>query len=168
MNVIKKILDKILGTFCIVLFGFLVLLVTWQVFTRFVLDEPSMISEELAKYCFVWLSLFGAAFVFGENGHMAIEFVKDKFPKKMKMGVEIVIELIVIAFAALVLVKGGMTATSLAWTQMSGALQVPVGYLYLALPISGMFVVYYCINNIYTIVKAKKPLEEMHLKAEGE
>lgn len=168
MNAIKNVLDKILGTFCIILFSFLVLLVTWQVFTRFVLDEPSMVSEELAKYCFVWLSLFGAAFVFGENGHMAIEFVKEKFPAKIKMSVDVLIELVIIAFASLVLIKGGFAATSLAWTQMSAALQIPVGYLYAALPISGVFIVYYCLNNIYLVLKKEKPLEEMHLKVEGE
>ncbi|WP_046176292.1 TRAP transporter small permease [Domibacillus indicus] len=168
MNLIKTLLDKILGTICMILFGFLVVLVTWQVVTRFVFNEPSMISEELAKYCFVWLVLFGAAFVFGENGHMSIEFIKERFPKKMTMGVEILIELIIIAFAALVLIKGGLSATSLAWTQMSAALQIPVGYLYSAMPLSGLFIVYYCLNNIYLVLKRKKPLEEMHLKAEGE
>ncbi|WP_282155455.1 TRAP transporter small permease [Cytobacillus gottheilii] len=160
MKLIKTILDKILGSVCIILFAFLVLLVTWQVITRFVFDDPSVISEELAKYCFVWLVLFGAAYVFGERGHMAIEFVKDKFPTGIKMGVELFIELVVILFAALILVQGGYAATSLAWTQLSGALQIPVGYLYAAIPLSGVFIIFYCIYNMYLIIKNKKPLEQ--------
>jgi TRAP-type transport system small permease protein len=160
MKLIKNILDKILGSVCIILFAFLVLLVTWQVITRFVFDDPSVISEELAKYCFVWLVLFGAAYVFGERGHMAIEFVKDKLPNGLKMGVELFIEVVVILFAALILVQGGYAATSLAWTQMSGALQIPVGYLYAAIPLSGIFIIFYCIYNMYLIIKNKKPLEQ--------
>ncbi|HZG81964.1 MAG TPA: TRAP transporter small permease [Brevibacillus sp.] len=156
MGALKKGLDKILAAFCIALFGFLVLLVTWQVVTRFVFNDPSVISEELAKYCFVWLVLFGSAYVFGENGHMAIEFVKDKFPAGMKKGSEVLIQVVVIIFAALVLLIGGFKATSLAWTQLSAALQFPVGYLYAAMPISGCFTIFYCIHNVFQVLTQNK------------
>ncbi|QCR33514.1 TRAP transporter small permease [Lysinibacillus sp. SGAir0095] len=159
METVKKLLDRILSTICVGLFGALVVLVTWQVFTRFVLNNPSTFSEELAKYCFVWLVLFGAAFVFGENGHMRIEFIQDALPKKLKIGVQIFIELCIIAFSALVLLSGGLTITKLAWVQMSAALHIPVGYLYAVMPICGVIVIFYCIYNIYYILKHKKPLE---------
>lgn len=161
MERLKIILDKVLASVCVALFGFLVILVTWQVFTRFVLNDPSVISEALAGYCFVWLVLFGSAFVFGENGHMAINFVKDKLPKKMKIGSEVFIEIVNIVFVLLVLLIGGYTAAEIAWSQLSASLQVPVGYLYAALPISGTFTVFYCIFNIYLILKKKKPLEQL-------
>ncbi|WP_346234794.1 TRAP transporter small permease [Lysinibacillus telephonicus] len=159
METTKKVLDKILSSICVVLFGALVLLVTWQVFTRFVLNNPSAFSEELAKYCFVWLVLFGTAFVFGENGHMRIEFIQDALPVKIKMVVQIFIEISIIFFSALVLLSGGLTITKLAWEQLSAALQIPVGYLYAVMPVSGIFIIFYCIYNIYTILKNKKPLE---------
>lgn len=161
MNYLKKGLDKVLAVLCIALFAFLVLLVTWQVITRFIFNDPSVFSEELAKYCFVWLVLFGSAYVFGENGHMSIEFIKDKFPAKFKMTVEVFIELVIIFFAALILVKGGYAVTELAWTQLSASLKIPVGYLYAAMPISGLCIIFYCINSITLIFKKKKPLEEI-------
>lgn len=159
MELIKKVLDKILSTICVLLFGALVVLVTWQVFTRFVLNNPSAFSEELAKYCFVWLVMFGAAFVFGENGHMRIEFIQDSMPQKIRMIAQVFIEVSIIAFSALVLISGGLTTTKIAWTQMSAALNVPVGYLYAVMPVSGFFIIFYCLYNIYVIAKTKKPLE---------
>lgn len=156
MTAAKNMLDKVLGALCIGLFGFLVLLVTWQVVTRFVFNDPSVISEELAKYCFVWLVLFGAAYVFGEKGHMAIEFINDKFPGHTKTGADVLIEIVIILFAALVLVVGGFKTTSLAWTQLSAALQIPVGYLYAAMPVSGIFIIFYCVHNIYQILLKQK------------
>lgn len=161
MEFIKRSLDKFLGIFCIALFAFLVLLVTWQVITRFIFNEPSVFSEELAKYCFVWLVLFGSAYVFGENGHMAIEIIRDKFPRKLKMAVEVFIELVIIAFAALILIKGGYAVTEIAWTQLSASLKIPVGYLYAAMPISGICIIFYCIYNISLIIQKKKPLEDI-------
>jgi TRAP-type C4-dicarboxylate transport system permease small subunit len=156
LAVIKKYLDKILGAFCAALFGFLVLLVTWQVFTRFVLDNPSVISEELAKIIFVWLVLFGSALVFGERGHMAIEFVKDKLPPKIKGLTEIFIEVVIFGFTIVVLVWGGLIATQMTMSQLSAALQVPVGYLYSAMPISGFLILFYCIYNIVEILRKMK------------
>lgn len=161
MEAIKKILDKILAAICIGLFGFLVLLVTWQVFTRFILNNPSVISEELAKYCFTWLVLFGAAFVFGERGHMAVEFIKDRFPQKLRLVAEVSIEVITILFAIAVLLIGGYFAAEIAWNQLSASLQIPVGYLYAGIPISGLFIVFYCIYNITHILKNNKSIEQL-------
>lgn len=160
MRAIKAFLDKILGAFCVALFGFLVLLVTWQVFTRFVLDNPSVISEELAKIVFVWVVLYGSAYVFGERGHMAIEFLKDKLPNAIKTIVEILIEIVVFGFSTIVLVWGGYIATEMTMNQLSAALQVPVGYLYSAMPISGVLILFYCIYNILEIVKNSRTAEQ--------
>lgn len=160
MNIIKRSLDKVLGIFCVALLGFLVILVTWQVFTRFVLDNPSVISEELAKIVFVWLVLFGSAYVFGEREHMAIEYMKDKLPLKIKSIVEIFIEIVIFAFSGFVLVWGGIIATELTLTQQSAALQVPIGYLYSALPITGVIILYYCLYNIVEITKKMKLAEK--------
>lgn len=159
MNVFKTLLDKVLATLCVILFSFLVLLVTWQVITRFVLNDPSVVSEDLAKYCFVWLVLFGAAYVFGERGHMAIEFVRDKFPAKWQLLAGILSEMVIITFAALVLVFGGYKATSLAWTQLSASLQIPIGYLYAAMPVSGAFIIFYCLYNIFSLFSKEKQVD---------
>lgn len=167
MEKIKIILDKLLAILCTIIFSGMVVLVTWQVITRFLFNNPSAISEELARYGFIWLVLFGAAFVFGENGHMAIEFVKDKLPRKVQITTEVFIQIVIFTFAALILVKGGLAATSLAWNQMNASLNIPMGYLYLAIPLSGVLTMFYCINNIYLIVINKKTLEEINIHRGG-
>lgn len=161
MNSIKKYLDYGLSGFCALLFAALVVLVTWQVFTRFVLNSPSAISEELATYCFVWLVLFGGALVFGENGHMAMDFIKNKLPMKLKAAAEILIHGTIIAFAGIVLVRGGISSASLTWTQATGSVGIPLGYLYSALPISGVLIIFYSIHSVVQIIQLKRPLEDI-------
>lgn len=163
MELIKRVLDKALAVISTVLFSGMTILVTWQVITRFVFNNPSAISEELAKYMFVWLVLFGAAFVFGEHGHMAIEFIKDKFPPTIQKITNVFIELVVLAFSSLILVKGGFAATSLAWTQTNASLGIPMGYLYIAIPISGLFTMFYCVYNIYSLFKKDQSVQEINL-----
>ncbi|PWU69563.1 TRAP transporter small permease [Gracilibacillus dipsosauri] len=159
MDAVKKRLDQALSAICITLFAFLVLLVTWQVITRFILNNPSVVSEELAKYCFVWLVMFGSAIVFGEKGHMAVEVVKDKFPQGLKAVNEIVIEALNMVFALFVLLIGGFIAAELAWTQMNASLQIPIGYLYAVMPVSGLCILFYCTYNIYQTVQTRKKVK---------
>ncbi|TFD53557.1 TRAP transporter small permease [Cryobacterium frigoriphilum] len=153
MKMLKRIIDKVLEVVCIALFAGLVLLVVWQVFTRFVLSAPSSFSEELATYAFVWLVMFGTAYVFGERGHMAMDFVKNKLPLRVRTGANVLIEVLVLTFAALVMVRGGSSSASLAWAQATGSIQIPLGYLYLALPISGVLIIFYSVYNILEIVR---------------
>ncbi|MEN1759706.1 TRAP transporter small permease [Anoxynatronum sibiricum] len=159
MHALKKIVDSMVEKFCIFLYAGLVVLVTWQVFTRFVLNDPSVISEELAKVCFVWLVLFGAAYVFGERGHMAIEFIRDKFPVKLKLSLSIFIELVILGFSMAILVIGGYKVTMMTMGQSSAALRVPVGYIYAALPLSGSLIVFYTLNNIVNLFQKRVAIE---------
>ncbi|MEK4566752.1 TRAP transporter small permease [Alkalihalobacillus sp. FSL R5-0424] len=151
MNKIKLLLDKLLSVFSISLFIFLVVLVTWQVATRFIFNAPSSFSEELAKYCFVWLALFGGAFVFGEKGHMAIDFVKEKFSETVQKSLNWLIEIVTIVFTFLVMLIGGFQLVLMTWSQTSASLGVPIGLLYSAIPISGLFIILYSVSNMYTL-----------------
>lgn len=153
MHTIKKGLDKSLEFICMILMVLMTSLVTWQVFTRYVLNNPSTTSEILAKYLFIWLVLYGAAYVFGLKEHMAITFVKDKLPLKVQYIMDILIELMIGIFAGCVMVQGGWESTIKQMAQMDSTLQVPMGVIYSAIPISGVIVIFYGIYNILGTLK---------------
>ncbi|MFH5821021.1 TRAP transporter small permease [Georgenia sp. AZ-5] len=162
MRKVKETLDSVLTWFCVVLFGVLVLDVTWQVFTRLVLDQPSGWSEELAKYLFIWLGLFGAALVFGERGHIAVDFVISKFPDGLARVVALAMQFAILAFAVLVLVYGGWRVSQLTWNQNLTGLPVNVGWLYLALPVSGVLVAFYTLYHLVAIsTRAESAVEDV-------
>lgn len=152
MTAVKNVLDRILESVCVVLFAVLVVDVSWQVFTRQVLDSPSGWSEELAKYLFIWMGLFGSALVFGERGHIAVDFAVRWLPEKVQIAVTVVVQLAILAFTGLVLVWGGFRVSSLAWDQTLPGLPLNVGPLYLALPISGILVAFYTLYHLIRIL----------------
>lgn len=161
MKKAKVGLDRALGWFCVVLFAVLVVVVTWQVFTRQVLNSPSGWSEELAKYVFIWLGLFGSALVFGERGHIFVDFVVQKAPKQAQYIIGIAMQVVILIFASLVLVFGGFKITALAWDQNLAGLPINVGTLYLALPISGALIVLYTIYHLVAILtRSESAVEE--------
>ena len=160
MTTVKNGIDKVLTWVCVVLFAALVLDVMWQVITRQILNNPSAWSEELAKYLFIWLGLFGAALVFGERGHVAVDILVQRSPRKVQLVLMVLVQLSILAFAILVLVWGGYRVSSLAWDQNLTGLPVNVGWLYTALPISGVLIVFYTLYHLVRIVTgAEAPIE---------
>lgn len=152
MTAVKNALDRALTWACVVLFAVLVVDVAWQVFARQVLDSPSGWSEELAKYLFIWLGLFGAALVFGERGHIAVDFAVKNLPERAKVVVAVIVQLAILAFTVLVLIWGGYRVVELAWDQNLTGLPVNVGPLYLALPISGVLIAFYTVYHLVRIL----------------
>lgn len=146
MNQLRKILNSVLNILAGGSFLAMVALTCWQVFTRYILKDPSPWSEELVSYLFAWMSLFGASIVVGERGHMNIPIVVERMGEKAQKGFAIFAEIVAFLFAAVILVYGGVQITSLAMGQMTSSLGVAIGVFYIVLPVSGV------INMIYTIL----------------
>ena len=71
--ILKEKLDQFIRVLIAVLMGLMVINVTWQVFSRYVMGDPSSFTDELSRYSMIWLGLAGAAYVSGKNGHLAID-----------------------------------------------------------------------------------------------
>lgn len=153
MQKLKEAVNKVIEWICVALVAVMTILVTWQVVTRYVFNNPSAISEQLAKYLFVWLVMIGAAYVFGKKDHMAVEFIKDLFSVKVKLILEIISEIIIAGFAIAVLIFGGYKSTLMTMTQIDASLGIPVAYLYSVIVLSGVLIVFYAITNIGQVIK---------------
>ena len=155
METLKNGLNKIIEIFCIVLIAFMTILVTWQVITRYVFNNPSAVTEQLCQYLFIWLVLFGSAYIFGKREHMQITFIKEKLPNKLGKICDLLQETIIFIFTLGVLVIGGYLSVVKQMVQFDAALQIPIGVVYAAIPLSGVFILFYSIYNIKKIVLEK-------------
>jgi TRAP-type transport system small permease protein len=154
---IRKFLDKIIELFCISTLALMTVLITWQVITRYIFNKPSVVTEQSSQYLFVWLVLYGAAYVFGKKDHMHIGFVKDKMPLVVQKILDVLIEVIVGLFALSVMVYGGYLAFTAQMVQRDAALQIPMGVIYSAIPMSGLFILLYSILNMVAVFKQSSP-----------
>jgi len=166
LQIVKKVLDRSLEVLVMVVMAILVLDVLWQVFTRLVLKDPSTWTEELAVFMLIWVSLLGAAVALGRGAHLGIDYFVGKLPAKVRLGTEVIAFLSVSAFSLLVMVIGGidLVASNLELGQESPALRVKVGYVYLAVPISGFFLTLYAViglvERIRELLKKEPPAGE--------
>lgn len=142
-------LDRALGWVLVAIMAVSVVNVLWQVFTRFVLADPSSYTEELARYLLIWIGLVGAAYAAGRRMHLAIDLLPDRLTGRARAAVGVTIEIAVASFAVAILIVGGMRLVllTLSLGQRSAALGIPLGYVYLALPISGALIVWYAVRD---------------------
>lgn len=156
----KAVADSILGWFLVCLMGLAVLNVLWQVMTRFVLGDPSSFTDELARYLLVWVGLFGAAYASGKRAHLAIDLLRTQLTGRAVHWHGIFVGVVVIAFALSVMVVGGVKLVALSFLlgQTSAALQVPLGVVYLAMPLSGALIVFYLVLFILERVRLMRGL----------
>ncbi|MBN2030092.1 TRAP transporter small permease [bacterium] len=147
MNKLTQILTKMLGLFLITLMGILVLNVTWQVVTRFILRNPSAFTEELAGFLLIWIGLLGASYALHTKAHLGIDIFTIKLTGFKKQMIEVAIYTIIILFAFFVMIIGGfrLVQLTLKLNQISPTLGIKMGYVYLVIPLSGLFFIYYSI-----------------------
>ena len=147
---IKNVLDRLLEGLVMIVVAVLVVDVLWQVFTRFVLNKPSTWTEELAVFMLIWVSLLGAAVALGRGAHLGIDYFVGKLPARARLGTEVFVFFCVSAFSLLVMLIGGidLVRSTLELGQESSALRVKVGYVYLAIPISGFFLTLYAVIGL--------------------
>lgn len=156
MNQIRKLMNSTLNFLAGATFIAMVALTCWQVFTRYILKNPSPWSEELVSYLFGWMALIGASVVTGERGHMNIPILVEKLGDKPRKALLIFAELIAFLFSAVILVYGGVKISALALGQLTSSLGVPVGIFYFVLPLCGVLNMLYTILNMIEIVREKE------------
>ena len=148
MTALRARIVEVLKWTSIVLFVVLVAVVMWQVITRQVLQSPSGWTTTISQYLFIWLVLFSVAMVFGERGHVAVDFFARLMPRSAQRVTNVLVSLSVLAFAVLGLIWGGIRGMSISWDQMIPGLPVTVGQMYLALPIAGVLIALFALEDV--------------------
>lgn len=152
---IHAAMNFVLKYLCCLLFISMVGVASWQVIARYLLNNPSTISEALLRFSLVWLSMLAIAYVVGQREHVSLTLLTDRLTGRWKAASDVLTEILFILFATVVLIYGGVKVTSNSMLQMYPLLGIAKGYLYLSLPVSGALIIIYCLNNCALIIKKK-------------
>lgn len=151
----KKYIDRTLEITLIAIMSILVIDVTWQVISRYVLTNPSSFTDELASFLLIWVGILGAAYVAGKQEHLAIDLLLQKSSPERQKKIMLIINSLILLFAVSVMVVGGtwLVATRFMLGVNSSAMHLPLGYVYLVMPLSGVLICYYSILFIIDNLK---------------
>lgn len=130
---VSDTMNKVCLAICVALLGAMVVITFVQIICRVFFTALSW-SEELARYLLIWSSLLGAGCVYKSGSNIAVLFVQNLLPEKLKKIAKILVHILCGVFFALAIYHG-IRYMGLMGTQKSAALHIPMKYMYLAVPL---------------------------------
>lgn len=140
MGTIVSKINSFLRLVIIALLWVMVVAVFLQVLFRFFLDQPLAWTEELARYLLIWITFLGSAYAMAIKAHIGTEYIQ-KFLSPFWNKLVLVVAAVLSIFFFLVMVQQGYLLAARSMTQTSPTLLVPMGYVYMAIPISGVLLI---------------------------
>ena len=140
MKSLEKVLDAVmrflmaLSMFILVAFG------TWQIFSRWVLKDPSTFTDELLRYVLIISGMIGSAYCFYRDEHLALTLISDRAKGTFKIILDVFIEACILFFVIYVFIYGGWKLSATA-TNVSSVMRIPMKTLYLIEPFCGVLIV---------------------------
>lgn len=133
----------------IVLMAAMVCNVLWQVSSRFLLNDPSSYTEEIARFLLIWVGMLGACHAYRVGAHLGLDLLTDKLESRVKSHLRKLVSFAVILLSTTVLINGGGRLVLLTYElkQTSGAMGIPVAWVYAVLPLSGLVLCLYALDD---------------------
>jgi len=134
---LSDLVDRVTGKVVVVLIIAMIITITLQILTR-IFAQALTWTEELSRYLLVWSTFLGATLAYKRGLHISVTFVRDLFPKVVQKGIVVLGVLVSLIFFFLA-VWNGFNLISLQIFQVSPAMQVPMRWIYLGIPL-GFFI----------------------------
>jgi TRAP-type C4-dicarboxylate transport system permease small subunit len=122
-------------------------IVSWQVFTRFVLNWSNAWTEPAAVLLMSWFIFLGAAVGIRENYHLGFDVLLYVLPKSSKRVLRSISDVVVIAFA-IGMVWYGLQLVALGWPARLPSLGIPEGVKYLPIVAGGALIILFSIERL--------------------
>ncbi len=151
MKSILTPVDRALEWSLVALMTALVVSVSWQVGSRYLLSSPSPWTEELARFLLIWIGTLGGAYAFRTHMHIGLDLLPARLSGEAAVYLRRFTLLAVMVFAAAVLVYGGSNLVYLTWDlrQTSAVMGLPMSFVYSVIPLTGLLIVAHCSHEVF-------------------
>lgn len=162
MEQLKKFADlvnKVVAVFAIILFVILICACVLQVFFRFVLHDSLSWSEELARFCFIWMHLIGASLLCRSHEHATVTLILDMVKGKARIVLDLVIEAVILFDGIILLIYGTQLAMG-TWGNPSPAMSFNMGIVNASTAVAGLLLIIQAVTmmagNLYDLLNLGK------------
>ena len=149
---INSMVDKCLRSIITFTLGAMLALIFFQVVSRYVFHNSLAFSEELARYLFVWTVFLGIPVVQRMGGHMTVGVITERIKGNPLKIFRIVASVLTIIFMVIIFKNGWLMVQRTSF-QISPAMQIPMSYIYYALPIGSIAMILNTMEELIDIFK---------------
>ena len=150
MRKLHAVMVKVLSFLLEASMALLVLDVLLGVVSRYIVGRQVSWTEELACLLLVWSSFFGIALAFDSRAHLGIDLIVNMMADAPRKTAATLAHLVTIAFTVTAFLYGGcflLHKAMFVTRNVMPALQIPDAVMYLPIPVSGLFILYFEICN---------------------
>ena len=151
MRIIRKLTESTI----VVLFVVLVSAVFFQVVARYAFNRPPVWTEELARYCQVWIILLTAPICIRKGSHLAVDYFSHMLNPTARYLMDILIGLLILLYVTVVTVFG-IRLMMVGRFQISPALGINMSVIYAVLPLAGSLMILEAVIRILNMIKTKR------------
>ena len=141
-----------------ILFVILIFACVAQVFFRFVLNNSLSWTEELARYCFIWMHMIGASLLIEANGHATVTVILDLMHGAVRKVFDILIELIIL-FNGVVMLHSGWVLSYSSRNNLTTAMSVPMWMINSSVAVGGLLLVFQALVRIAVVLAGEQTQE---------
>jgi len=134
----------------------LFLLVLHEVIVRYVFDAPTLFSVELSEYLLILVAFMSIGWVLKEDRHVAVSFVMDRMPEKVRLGMKLLTSVLTMAFLAIIVWQGSRTVLTAfrGNYHSSSLLEFPMWIPYLLIPLGALVMSLQYIVTIINLIQS--------------
>ena len=133
---------------------------TVQVVTRYILGQAVVGSEELSRYCFIWLGFVGSVVCIHNWSNAQVSILNDALKGKAKTIHSMLLNIIVFVCAS-ILFWQGIKCVRITSAQISSLLRISMGYVYLAIPVGGFGMMAISLERLLLLITGQALPEEV-------
>lgn len=153
-----KYLDRLINLIqwiCMFLLIEMVAVIFFQVVSRYCFGVAHFWAEEMAVFSMIWLVFLGSVIAESRSDHTRITFFVNLLPPKLTAYVNSISDLLCIIFLAVLTIKSN-GVISIAMKNISTGVRIPMGIVYLSLPVGGILMILYFFADIYKNMQINK------------
>jgi TRAP-type C4-dicarboxylate transport system permease small subunit len=140
----------------------LVILVSANVFARYVLQIGILWAEELGRLAFVWVVFLGAYVALCRKGHMALEVGVQSLPPAAQRPVLVLSRVLVLIFLAVVVWSGArLVGATIGYGRTLPMLGISAAWGYLSVPLAAGLMFFEVLRSFRSDISPVNPNDEM-------
>lgn len=148
----KALLDgyyRLLKLVLVLLMAVLIIPVSIQILARFLDFVPRYIwTEELARFCFIWVILVGSMIAMRDNDHFNVDLLPTAKTRTMKALSTLFVDAMSLVLAV-IFVIWGWPLVKFGLLQTSEMADLPMVYIYAAWPLTGITWIIFLLERMY-------------------
>ena len=136
INQVADVIAFVTNILSVITGGLMTLVVICGVFARYVMQNPMVWTEEIARMAMIWTAYLGMSVATRRRGHLGVVFVVKKMPLLLQRIVKLLTDSMIVVFLYIIIIKGVEMVVN-AKVQIEPATGIIMSYPFAIVPISG-------------------------------